>query len=99
MAGEVPFTNLLGCNHHWPLCPCTDADPPHGDGPHVDISHNEDPHEFISAHPGDSVPAPDAEKCAAGRTVEVWPGTRPLGRRTGRSARTSSSSSSCRLRP
>jgi hypothetical protein len=21
MDGEVPFTNLLGCNHHWPLCP------------------------------------------------------------------------------
>jgi hypothetical protein len=21
MDGEVPFTNLLWCNHHWPFCP------------------------------------------------------------------------------
>jgi len=20
MDGEVPFTNLLRCNHHWPFC-------------------------------------------------------------------------------
>ena len=20
MDSEVPFTNLLGCNHHWPFC-------------------------------------------------------------------------------
>ena len=36
---------------------------------------------------GDGVLVPDAEERAAGRTVEVWPGTRPIGRRTSRSAR------------
>jgi len=52
MDSEVPFTNLLRCNHHWPFLPCTDADPSHADEPHVDIHHNEDPHDFISGYPG-----------------------------------------------
>ncbi len=26
MNSEVPFTNLLRRNHHWPFLPCNDAD-------------------------------------------------------------------------
>jgi hypothetical protein len=27
MDREVPFTNLLRCNHHWPLCPALTLTP------------------------------------------------------------------------
>ena len=30
--------------------PCTDADPSYVNEPHVDTSHNEGPHDFISGH-------------------------------------------------